>query len=455
MVMHRESQHWRIAPPGGSYEGRDRALKWLLVVVLVAAAARGWWIASVDTQPSSDFHWYFQRAMAMFRGEGYSVDGKLTAYWPIGYPALLSFLFFVAGPSVMAAKVLNVLLGLVAVYLTYCLGARLFRSHAVGLISAVLMALHPTWVMYSGIVASEPLFTATMLGGALAALNARGDPTRLLVSGLLFGAAVYTRPQAIVIPLIVLVCAYFWDDDTPRSFWFWKATAKVYLVIALVLSPWLIRNYLVYDRFVFVSTNGGDNLLIGNNAKATGRYMSPESAGLVRPPEMSEPERDSAAARAAWEYASTNKRRTLSLWPEKLKQTFLTGSDGPYWAFQDKFGEIVGPDQGPHRDLYRTAKLAGTQATQILTWAFLVSLPLLLVLRLRLGERGTFPITGLALIGYSAVLSVVFFGNPRFLYPVVPFMAMYGVQVLSLAWAHRPSLGGKGREIDLQDRPGL
>ena len=43
------------------------------------------------------------------------------------------------------------------------------------------------------------------------------------------------------------------------------------IAFALVLTPWLIRNYLVFGEFALTS-NGGINLMIGNNAASTGAY---------------------------------------------------------------------------------------------------------------------------------------------------------------------------------------
>ena len=46
----------------------------------------------------------------------------------------------------------------------------------------------------------------------------------------------------------------------------------VYLALGLTLIPWLIRNYQLFDAFI-ISNNGGYNLLVGNNPRATGAYI--------------------------------------------------------------------------------------------------------------------------------------------------------------------------------------
>ena len=45
------------------------------------------------------------------------------------------------------------------------------------------------------------------------------------------------------------------------------------------------------------------------------------------------------------------------------------------------------------------------------------------------------PALGLAMIGYVVAVSCVFFGNPRFAFPVLPYMAMYAGALLVMVWS--------------------
>ena len=47
-------------------------------------------VICLDTTPTSDAAWYFERAVGLANGAGYSEGGLPTAFWPIGYPAILS-----------------------------------------------------------------------------------------------------------------------------------------------------------------------------------------------------------------------------------------------------------------------------------------------------------------------------------------------------------------------------
>ena len=97
--------------------GRDGAGgmgRFLILVAVLFLGTRLGWMAAVDAAPMSDQLWYFQRAVGLLDGEGYSVGGRPTAFWPVGYPAFLAGLFAVTGPSLEAAKAANLALSAVA-----------------------------------------------------------------------------------------------------------------------------------------------------------------------------------------------------------------------------------------------------------------------------------------------------------------------------------------------------
>jgi peptidoglycan/LPS O-acetylase OafA/YrhL len=65
---------------------------------------------------------------------------------------------------------------------------------------------------------------------------------------------------------------------------------------------------------------------------------------------------------------------------------------------------------------------------------FLVGAVCLFAARRRLEGLMRVPMLGLAMVAYVAFVSCVFFGNPRFAFPVIPFMAMYAGALLVMVW---------------------
>ena len=51
-----------------------------------------------------------------------------------------------------------------------------------------------------------------------------------------------------------------------------KGLGIAILIALAIVSPWTIRNYLTFHRFILVSANSGMNLFEGNNPVATGEF---------------------------------------------------------------------------------------------------------------------------------------------------------------------------------------
>jgi hypothetical protein len=401
----------------------------LALALAIALGLRAWWVATVDTQPVTDFGWYYDRAVSIASGLGYQVDGSPTAYWPVGYPAFLALFFAAFGPSLGLAKALNVGLTVAVVGLSWLVARRLFAREGVAHLTALLLAVHPAWVAYSSILASEPLFSVLVLAGTAFMLgHRRGSRTALASAGLVFGLATLVRPQGAALPALLLLCLAWRDRREAFRGEVWKAALWVYLPLILTLAPWTVRNWQVLGGFVFVSTNGGDNLLIGHHPASPGTYvrptqLAPETAA------MDEIERDRAARRLAMRAVMADPVRSLRLAGPKLKATFLTGTDAPYWAFQTRPGGLVTPGMDEHRSLYLWFSGVSKASPSVVLTLFLAGL-LAGLLRFPKGG-GPLPATPVAMVLATAALVCVFFGNPRFGLPALPFLLMVG----SYPWA--------------------
>ena len=390
-----------------------------LAVGLVAALVRVWWLFQVDTQPVTDFAWYLDRASAMARGEGYSVDLVRTAYWPVGYPFLLSLF----GGGLMAAKVLNLLLTSGIAVATYSIAWKLGAGKWIGAAAGLLAALSPPLVAYSGIVASEPLYTLLTLLSTQAALAAATHTRNWGWAGFWGGLATHVRPQAVLVPVLLALTTHRFEAGKNKTA-LWKVLAVTVVAASLTLVPWTVRNWNTFGSFVFVSTNGGDNLWIGSNPQATGRYMSPP--GLPAEPQQ-ELANDRATRRQAIEAIQANPGRWLGLVPAKLNETFLSATDAPYWAFQTKRGELTVPGTGAERDLFLTFR--SVNRVWVIGLLVFAGLGLIAGAMSELGRRVL--VVAVPQVLYIALVTAVFFGNGRFGLPAQPFLILVGCAALA------------------------
>jgi 4-amino-4-deoxy-L-arabinose transferase-like glycosyltransferase len=384
--------------------------------LLAAAIVRLGWIALVDARPIDDFQWYYGRAIGLAAGDGLRFGGRLTALWPVGYPATLALLFLATGPSLVAAKLLNVALGVGTVWLSYGIARALFQSERTARLTLLGMAFYPNHVAYTSLTATElPFLFALLLGVWL--LLRRRTPLRLPGAGAAFGWGCLIKPIMLFIPALMLLAAHGRERRLRAA----RDLVVVYAVMLAVVAPWTLRNWREFGSFILVSNNDGINLLIGNNPEATGGYVRDTELTPVLDAAGSELERDRLARSLAKDYMRTHPWATLARAPAKLWHLWAKDVEGLYWnELATGAGEDVPPSERP----FYLAKLAA-QAV----WLGLLGCFALACARFALAgrppgfdPRWTF---GLWLIAYTSALALVFFGSSRFHFPLVPFVAMY------------------------------
>lgn len=229
--------------------------------------------------PVYDAAGYAAIAANLERGEGFTFGPTATQpasnYSP-GLPLLTGGLYALSGGvHERFARVVLALAGALSALFAYLIGRRLAGVLA-GLVGAAAVAIYPALLEYQGMLMSEPL-AATLLSGAVLAMlwaDATGM-RRWLVPGLLLGALALVRPEylAISLPMAVVVFArggrIGWRDCLPQAL-------IMLLGLAIVVVPWTIRNEVALDRFVPISTGGGQVLFSGSYLPSGG---DPERVG--------------------------------------------------------------------------------------------------------------------------------------------------------------------------------
>jgi 4-amino-4-deoxy-L-arabinose transferase-like glycosyltransferase len=239
-------------------------------------------------EPVYDARAYARIATAISEGEGFT-QGPQTQrlhlqaasnYTP-GLPLLVAGIYKMRGsPDETTARILLALLSSLAIPLTFFLGKRLGGPLA-GSIAAVPVAIYPALLEYNGMLMTEPLGTTLLAATALAFLRAWEGPQRWPwgLTGLLMGAMAMLRPEYLLLvgalPAIALLRLGKENSLT------WGRTAPVALMVGcacLVVLPWTVRNFVVLDRLVPLSTGGGQVLYQGSYLPAD---PDPEQMGPV------------------------------------------------------------------------------------------------------------------------------------------------------------------------------
>jgi len=425
--------------------GGRRGLPWLTLVVVVGVALRLAWALYAARPPvglhDPTFYTIFGDSLAA--GDGYRLpDGQPTAYYPVGYPAALGALFWLADHTPLPADriglavALNLVASAASLVLIHAIGSRLF-DRRVGLLAAAGIALMPNLVFHAALALTETLFNTIALAAVLliVATDWRRRPVLVLLGfGLLVGVAALVRPPSLLfLPVLALA-------GWRAGGWGWREALRSLAVPTVaavaVILPWSLRNLDVMEAPILLSSNVGDNLCIGNHEGANGAFRMPPSCldgyeNLVRP--EYEVARDTDGRAKALEFIREHPAEQLRLVPLRAYHTFKEDTDG--LAAAESYGDDPFIGTG-----LRSALELAANVTFFATLVLGVGAAFVLRGR-RSGVRDpgrTFVV--LAAVSLAAT-PLAFFGDVRFHVPVVPFLVL-GAAAL-VVWA----LDRRGRSI--------
>lgn len=392
-----------------------RAIPVLFLLYLIPRAA----LLGLAVAPTSDAAWYFHRAVAWTHGMGYSEGGVLTAFWPPGWPLALTTLFTLFGVHILAAQLFNLVCALATAWFTLDLGRRLFRSELAGRAALLLLAIYPNSIGYVPLLLTEVFYTTLLLAGCWLLVVNRSLKT-LLLAGVVFGLATLVKAQSmVVIPLIfsIALLREFNRGNALRAF----INAAIVIIVAfIVVSPWSYRNYQVFGRFVMISTNGGLTFLTGNNPTANGDY-TPEDAWVTSIPRTVATQLwvDAEAKRRAKLWISQNPGRFLELMPLKVYRLWAPDGEAE-WGFQAGY-----KGYGETETLFRVVRYLNQAYYLLLMIGFLVAAWVLFSGKAKIsGNRFDWWLLPYAVALYPTLIALVFSGQSRFHYPVMPFVTM-------------------------------
>lgn len=244
--------------------------------------------------PLIDADYYDYLGARLARGEGFDAG----PFWqPPLYPLVLGGLYGLGGHSLWWPRLFQAVLGALTAALAGGVARRVSGRPAVGLGAGLLVALHGPLVFYDGELLATSL--GTFLGTAALWLAVRESPGPR--AALLCGVCIGLGALAVA-PLLLLVLPLAWALGRARL---GGAVFCVWACAAVVLCA-TCANRVRSGEWVLISTNGGINLWLGNNADVDGAMaIRPGAAWEAL---VSEPARrgiHTPAAQDAWFHQKT------------------------------------------------------------------------------------------------------------------------------------------------------
>ena len=296
-------------------------------------------------------------------------------------------------------KVIQCLLGALVIGLVAALAYRAGGGRA-AILAAVVAAVYPPMAWVSGYVLSEPLYSALALAAIWLLLKA-GDATGTRASawgfaaGVVSGAALLTKEAM----LFFLPLAALW------LLWHRRTQLLIVLAagVAVVVLPWIGRNYAVHGQFILTAAHGGVTMWTGNNPLARGEgdlaanpIMGEARKALeARHAGLSNQQMDDVYYREVRDFVRQHPGQWLALEVKKLFYTFVP----------------IGPSYTLHSTKYFVASLV--------SYGLLAPFALVGLLKL-LRQPGPSPLWALGLLALSSVIvCLIFFPQERFRIPVM------------------------------------
>jgi 4-amino-4-deoxy-L-arabinose transferase-like glycosyltransferase len=410
----RAAPHWR----------RTDALLLTLAVIAALAMRLFFWLdqGRAGVIFSGDADEYYRGAVHLYLDGSYYDDGQWLR------PPLTSLFwaacFHLFGPHMPGTLLAQAALSSLVVLLVGDSARRLFASRRAGILAALLTALFLPYASIASQALSETVFVLTLaLTMWLLVLLQQGGmrPVWLaLLAGAAFGSAALARPVGLyALPFLLLWVLWLARRPAPnRAPGRWLHVLAPGLLSAtallagfvLVVAPWSIRNYVVYEQLVLVDTNGGVSFWFGTINDPSEQKMQDVWKATLPNSAL----REDAALALAWQNIRADPWRYLAR--TRLKAASL-------WQFE-------------------TRLFAGNAATGItveegrLFYALLADAQYLLVVLLALAAIALTRRTerSWALIGwplYGTLLSALSLGHPRLRLPLLLPLLLYAALTLA------------------------
>lgn len=286
--------------PQASVDGVPQAVRpqpwWhkLLFIVLTALLLRlavitiGHTYRITPRRDHFQFGWEIGRiARSVATGNGFSSPTDLatgpSAWAPPVYPFILAGVFKLFGvysaTSAWVILALNSIFGALTCIPLYRIAGRIY-GNGVARAAAWTWAVFPYAIYWPVRVVWETSLSAFLLSLVLLLTLRMADespPWRTWIGfGVLWGVITLTNTALLaMLPFCVIWLLYRLPQRSRQV----AGMALCALTAALVVSPWLVRNYAVFGKFVFVRDNLPLEMHMANNDRLTGLWTRSEHPG--------------------------------------------------------------------------------------------------------------------------------------------------------------------------------
>lgn len=221
-------------------------------------------------KPSVDAKAYDSIAWSMVQGTGYTEttsplpDSAIGRLGP-GYEFFLAAIYWVFGHQLWVVWIIQSILHTASAFIVYRLIRRLYfndNSEKFAVLGAGFYIFFIDLLEFPAMLLTETLYLFLVLLGINFALSMWEKPAlrNVLATSALFTLALLVRPPVTILMLVAI------GFLMSRQLWRYAVIFAVTAVI--MLTPWTVRNYLKYQRFIVTSAILGYDVWVGNSPES-------------------------------------------------------------------------------------------------------------------------------------------------------------------------------------------
>lgn len=236
------------------------------VLLLISISSNGYdkLINEIILAPGNDPLTYHQLAINIINNHSFAYQYELppVSLRTPGYPVFIAFFYFIFGYSPIVILIIQIIFDSFTSILIYLMAKNLFNNKT-ALIASYLYSIEPHASIYSISMYSDTIFVffISLFGYHIIKYFLELRTKNLVFLSIFLGIATLIKPSSVYIPVIIMIFIIIYFRKNLKKILI-NGSLFVSLFI-LTLSPWLVRNYLHYNKF-FLSTSGEYNLLVLN-----------------------------------------------------------------------------------------------------------------------------------------------------------------------------------------------
>jgi 4-amino-4-deoxy-L-arabinose transferase-like glycosyltransferase len=211
---------------------------------------------------------YYSLAKNISHGRGYrfTPDTTLTLMREPGYPYFLAVLVHEFDDYNRAAVIANLLLTSLTAFLIFTLARLLSSTTWVPVVAPIVYMLHPGVILAELRSGVEVPFTFLSLIFLLLLREAvcSNSSAAYVKAGIALGITSYVRSTALLFPTFLIIYGLLVHPGWRSVLRYASRAALVLACALLVLSPWIVRNYMLVGKFVPTASVQGVAMQVGN-----------------------------------------------------------------------------------------------------------------------------------------------------------------------------------------------